>query len=59
MSVNVPSLAAVLNQVDESGLSTWIGGFFALESASDGDVQRDNYRYLWLLIRVVLTPLLG
>ena len=36
--VNVPALAAVLNQVDESGLRTWIGGFFEIEGADDGDV---------------------
>ena len=36
--VNVPALATVLNQVDESGLRTWIGGFFEIEGASDEDV---------------------
>ena len=36
--VNVPALAAVLNQVDESGLTIWIGGFFEIEGASDEDV---------------------
>ena len=36
--VNVPALAAVLNQVDNSGLRTWIGGFFEIEGASDEDV---------------------
>lgn len=36
--VNVTALAAVLNQLDDSGLRTWIGGFFQIEGAKDADV---------------------
>lgn len=36
--VNVPALAAILNQLDDSGLRTWIGGFFEIEGASEIDV---------------------